>query len=240
MLMQITKKKYVIEHTPDLLVSIYKGVFYKDSFSMSILLKNIEEILGNAAVNEFINLHSDEGKLDLILSRPTVEICLPTQTMIDIITKRGITDVGMLICNAVICNNHDLFEFLLGIGTNWPRILTYFLVGLSKNRKSVDWFYELPIRNYRMALEIVRDILIPHPDLIASVSNIAKNLMDKSGMSNNQIAEYLIFTSEDSKVSAFASCEMLNVTNLFDYEYFKELSKTNVWVKEWLDLTSQV
>lgn len=235
--------EYLRQNAPEIPTLVLFGVFTRNKRNIEALLRNIKLTLGSEAFDEFVNLHTDEQKFDLILEVPTARICLPTETVIKLVRLSNMRMLARRICNAVVCNNHKTFEFLLDVDQS-PHAMLFrlFLAGLSENPSAVTWFDEIigKTTNYDLVIYALTNSIIYYPNLIINGKYIIDRVLEVSGYSYEYLSRFLIRQARVSSSMAFAVCEVLNMTRYFDYEFFDNLAKDNDDIKLWLGLTSDV
>lgn len=232
---------YLKHYAPEIPEEVYKDIF-KYGIDYEKLLINIRNILGEDKLNEFLSLMTDTEKFGIVDVYQLIPICLianiPNQIIIEHITKkRSIT--GNFVHQAIICNNRDLFTYLVNNyrGRGIELIQSYF-TGLTVNLLAIDLFsqiYYLFRQNPILILKQLAVRMLKYPELAAHVKYIFDTVLEKSGYSLDRIASELL---PGEKPLIIAKCEILYLSGYYDFEFFTDIAKTNKDVKYWIDLTN--
>lgn len=223
-----------LRNNSEIPTSVYEDVFNK-GVDYEKLLNNILDILGNDSLNEFLDLMPDSEKLKLIDNyRRLPRICLPS----DLVMKHNLNRAKSVghIYQAVLCNNHDLFLYLMNRFLS-PGVYYDFFTGVAHNPSAIEWMTDIVISSV-LILVIFTSCMSIYSVLAAHAKYVFDITLNKLKYTPEELADKLLSSTSFVKNATITKCEILYLSGYFDFEYFVGLAEHNKDVKYWIDLTN--
>lgn len=210
-----------------------------------VAAQEVEKLFGEDKAMEFVNLHTNDEKYDIIsnIEREFPPICLPTQFVIDRLpeTRSELEHLQ----HAVGCGNYELFHYMINKYIINPTVAGAYFRGVSFNPTAINWIqeiYDLSIIKNRFIKDFYVN-LRKFPRLIVKAKFVFDFLLRNLDLTPEQLAELALNSAVNSPgqtlqiMNTISVCEILDQTGYFNHRFFISLTDQYQGVRKWLEIS---